>query len=303
MSQISIPNTIDAEQQDTQKQKRIESFANFLLEINDHFNYVLGKLKWKAENIRINWGAHNVVLAFFYNDKEYIFRVPKIGSIQIRNQRIAYTLFEEYDFIPKMIYFDHKCIIEEFVNGVNLQSAKSDHYQKLAKALGVIHSHPTQGYGTLVNFTTGDLNDFEEYLGEKLNERLDKAFSQNIIPYKEEPFREKCDNYIKEMGQLPTCINHGDIWMDNIKCNAEKTVLLDWEFISSTTIYRDLIVIEHDWVDSHNKKIFLDEYESYTGTKVEKRYINFMRFVKEVRHPKGMSKTKVAKISKKFFED
>jgi thiamine kinase-like enzyme len=242
-------------------------FAEFLLEIQDYFNWVMAeKLNWNVANVQITFGHGNVLLKFEQAGETFVFRVPKFGTFQIKNQRRAQAFFGEEAFFPDVVYFDGKCIIERFIEGEKLgrQTDGSDYFH-LGQALAKIHQTPAQGFGHLTHANVGD----EESALVYYQERLENGWA--LIEQKQLLTNDVLKRLQKEtllrlskIDGLPKVVCHGDVWRENVIYNAstEQLKLIDWEGVGAFTREMDLAFLHRKYVTKEQRVRFLEGYNS-----------------------------------------
>ncbi|TPE46622.1 aminoglycoside phosphotransferase family protein [Maribrevibacterium harenarium] len=243
-----------------------QAFLEFIYEVFDYFDEVVRqKLGWKPEQIQINQGKNNIVLAFNHDQKRYLFRVPKYGRQQLQRYMRAAQLLEDQPFFSERIYIDGNCMIETYAPGVTLnQDAPSGAYIALAKALNLMHQQKGQGFGGLRVGTTGhDDSVFDHYLP-MMTERIEDL--KQLFPNQAVSLDAVFELWQQKLNSIssPLCLCHGDLWSDNVLYDkdTDHLTIIDWDSCGIYHREKDLHFLLSDDVPSANKDLFFQHYDT-----------------------------------------
>ncbi len=242
-------------------------FQRFLKEIDDHFVYVLSELlHWEVEERpQFAVGAGNVVIRFKTRDGRFLFRVPKVSQQQLRRVALAYALFGKTGLMPERIYFDGKCVIERYVEGMALSTRTSDQaLVALGRALSQIHAVPGDAYGPLSHGTTGSCADPQEYYGQKPFPPADDGERDEDLTEREERrlgcLSDRASVLPDRLARAPRFLGHGDMWRRNIVIKDDRLKLIDWDRIGSYPREHDFVFMVDADLEQTQKDLLLASY-------------------------------------------
>lgn len=297
---MSLKLSVDESQEVSES---VLSFAEFLIEIDAHFKHVIFELlKWDPKEVKISWGANNVVMQFRHQDQRYLFRVPKHGPFQLKAVHLANSYFKSLNFFPKIIYFDHKCIIEEYIEGEHLHTGQPVHFENLARALAQMHCIPIEGYGPLVYRGQGEFENPDQLVGPKLYHRFNRCVELGYLKGDLPVFERLFFDWYEAYSEMPRVICHGDLWDSNAFCLKNGEVkLIDWESVGAYPFYQDLKMLHNSWMTEENRQHFVQTYEQETQVSLDLSYSSFVGLFKEIRNPKGMVGEKIRRLQTEFL--
>lgn len=250
---------------DNNQENSTLAFAGFLIEIQDYFSWVMTeKLKWEVDQVQVTFGHGNVLLRFNYLGDMFVFRVPKYGQFQIKNQRRAQAFFGDESFFPDVVYYDGKCIIERFILGEKLgkQDNGADYFY-LGQALAKIHQTSSEGFGHLTHSNVGDEVSSLVYYNQRLDNGWAMIEHKNLVsPDVLRRLKNETHLRLEKIDTQTKVLCHGDVWRENVIYNPDtcQLKLIDWEGIGSFTREMDLAFLHRNYVSESQRSLFLDGY-------------------------------------------
>lgn len=249
-----------------------QAFIEFIYDVLDYFDKVLkNKLKWQPQDIKINQGYNNLVIAFSYQQKRYIFRVPKFGQWQLKNYMRAANLVNHYDFFPARIYIDGQCMIEHFVAGTQLNNTSDlKAYLKLAEHLNQLHTHAGKGYGSLLIDNQGINKNIIEHYSTKMLvtwEDLLPLFDNQTHTY--QTLKLLWQQKLKSVNTMPV-LCHGDLWQNNLIYNkaTNQLTLIDWDTCGIYHREKDLYFLLDKKITPACRQAFFEHYKHPVDTQL-----------------------------------
>lgn len=242
-----------------------QAYAEFVYEVLGYFDEVVRhNLGWSPDNIKINQGKNNLVIAFDVEQKRYLFRVPKYGNKQLQVYHMAAQQFSKHAFFPTLAYIDSKCMIEHFAVGQNLeQGSSAEAYKALAKALNKIHCLPAKGFGHLLEQNKGvDGSAFEHYM--PLMTESIKQLSQ-LLPNQANIIRHVFLLWQIKLrsNNTPVVLCHGDLWSNNIlyDVTGKHLTIIDWDTCGAYHREKDLHFLLSEGVPEKYTRHFFEHYD------------------------------------------
>ena len=203
-------------------------------------------LGWEAENMRpAGEVTNNRVYTFEYGEKSYIFKFykskywPEDGKLPFVSGKLKENGIDCAGillFTRENPDFPAGYLVEEKLDGISGDKAEPDAsaeeeiYRKLAKFMSRVHSIELGGFGYISdgNPCYGSMHDFfDDEFGERGEELVEKGvFTENDI----DCLRDKFLGSLKEFGDLPPVLCHGDLSRKNIMLqDSGKIAMIDWD--------------------------------------------------------------------------
>lgn len=210
------------------------------------------------------------------DEKKYYF---KQGNNNYSLQYELHLKLQKMDvFVPKIISYNDRWIIEEGVSGQRLDLTNTglatSTLEKLGSQISLIHQLKTNNYGPLISLYSGKYKDYSDYYRDVIQ----------LIPNK---YINLVSNYLNN--DHKTVLNHGDLCSDHtyVDQNNNLVYIIDWDDILSAPKEFDLSELllnlkrnkkywdsfmkgyckNNEYIEIYNKNILvaqlLQVYESY----------------------------------------
>lgn len=222
-------------------------------------------------------GKTNYVFEVTVDNKNYIVRISesrsKLNDFQ-KEQWVSQKAHEKGVPVAEILEVGHEIIpfpymLQEKVDGTEAMDhpARADILCELGKYTKLIHSIPTNGFGTSFDWSKNKLSKnrtWVDYLEKELlvNKRLQFLGKQGILPKKK---LDKLTALFKKIARWKAepVLNHCDLRLKNVLTDQQGRIkaIIDWENSASNIApYWDFSIALHD-LSIDNKQRFLEGYQ------------------------------------------
>lgn len=239
--------------------------------VRHHFGKSFQKLEFKPA------GKTNFVFEVHTKEGDYIVRIAtsrtRINNF-LKEQWATHKALEAGIPVPEILEVGNEVISLPYMLQQKVEGTEAIHHPdrikilaKLGKYSKKIHSIPTEGFGSVFNWSKNKLSKkktWPEFLEEELRfeEGLKFLYDHDILNKK------KVDRLAKEFERIKKwkirpVLNHCDLRLKNVLVNesGEIKAIIDWENCSSNCApYWDLSIALHD-LSIDAKQSFLEGYE------------------------------------------
>ena len=197
---------------------------------------------------------------------------------------------------PKVIYYDDRILIFEYIHSNHLTPEKmreKETLKNLISLIKIVHKE-------VVNFLEGP----------NLSNNIFQMINKQILYLKEKnsPYTDKLNNFIKdceifgrESKSHKTVFTHNDFYYKNILYDDKKLWLIDWEFSGFNSPFLDLANVSKNNELSEDDDNFI--LEEYYGDSFDSNFIYKFHMQKCVSLLNGALWSMIAEIfSKKVFD-
>ncbi|WP_044408955.1 aminoglycoside phosphotransferase family protein [Thiomicrospira microaerophila] len=272
-------------------------FDYFLQQVNAHFKYVIQqRLDWLITALDYKIGFGHLVIRFkrIEDGLFYIFRVPIYSQEQLKTAMRARRLLQDKPYVCELIYHDEKCMIEQYIDGVEFSNKIEDNkIVRLALALKDLHtSIPTQGCGRINYAANADQSNVISHYRIALDEYWKRL--QKVVDSKEfEQIVIQVERMLEQSIQyLPCVLCHNDLWRSNILFSNDQPILIDWDLLGSYPKESDLTFLWNARLTERQISVFSEVY----GDLGQPEHLAWFRLVKEMGKKDGMRVNKIRTI-------
>jgi len=211
-------------------------------------------------------GEHNFNYLLKTDQDDFVLRI--YANTQFDNSEKEYKILSLLNgkFAPKAILLDdskriipYNYMIQEFVDGVQLDAFSDEDLKKIAQILKEFHqitdeSKKREWKNPIDEWTKNNILENSKQLGAEFHKQMKELYS-------------KIDNEVQDLKLLITKYDrihlvHNDVIPENVmKLKDNSLILLDWEFASFNYFFLDLgcLIVESE-LTKEQEKLVLKEY-------------------------------------------
>jgi len=210
---------------------RIHAPESFAIE---HLRHVASKLGISLPTrIRCMETNSYFLVRFPHQGEEWVYRYAISGGKRIQRLVLAFEHFSNTSFMPKCLYFDEACLIEQYAGESHTEDTLSDDQLKLlACSLSSIHAKSSQGFGWLLYDRQGEHQSLQGFIHWTESD-LRHVEEQKILTGQELSRLKNLCRFQERWNEKIPGLVHGDVRLENLHWHGTHLKMIDWDRIGS----------------------------------------------------------------------